>query len=806
MVKGTMNDLAQESSTVRGYCALCTAHCATIATVTNGEVIRLEADFDHPNGGVLCIKGKAAPELVYHPDRLNYPLKRTRPKSDPDPGWQRVSWDEALDDISERLMAIRASHGPQAVALAKGTTGGTSVSDSERWLARFLSTFGSPNWVSTTHVCNWHKDTGFSYTFGVDIPTPDIAHSNAFLLWGHNPSATSLILAHDIVAARKRGMKIVAVDPRRVGIAAQADLLLQVRPGTDGALALALIDVVIRQKLYDETFVRQWTNAAFLLRNDTGAALTEADIAAHGSRERLVVWDERSNKPLSYDPSSGTFESDEALPALAGDREIAGSDGHKLFCRPAFTALAALAARYHADASAAITSVPAEKVNAAAHLLAANRPLSMFMHNGVGQHTNATQTSRAIATLYALIGDIDREGGNVVFPKAPVAAVNGKDLLPKEMAAQRIGRERKPLGPPAKPGNCAAYDIFTAILEGRPYPVKALLNFGSNTVMSTGDSERAREAFRAVDFAVAAELFMTPTAALCDYVLPVTSFLEMANMTAGFTHRPQGKLHLQYRPTVVAPLAERRSDTWIIFELAKRVGLAAQFWNGDIDAAYEHELEPSGLSLSRLKAAPGGITVAGIPRYTKYAEVKDNGQPRGFNTPDKKVEIYSHTFAAHGYSALPEYVEPLISPLSRPDLAADYPLVLTNAKFTTYIHSQLRGLSSLRKAAPEPSADIHPDTAERYGIADRQWMIVESPRGAIRAKAKVTDAIAPGVVCCQHGWWQDCKELDLPGYESYGRSSANPSLLIGADVCDPISGSLPHRSYLCRVRAEYLTD
>ena len=806
MVKVTMNDLAQESSTVRGYCALCTAHCATIATVTNGEVIRLEADFDHPNGGVLCIKGKAAPELVYHPDRLNYPLKRTRPKNDPDPGWQRVGWDEALDDIAERLMAIRASHGPQAVALAKGTTGGTSVSDSERWLARFLSAFGSPNWVSTTHVCNWHKDTGFSYTFGVDIPTPDVAHSNAFLLWGHNPSATSLILAHDIVAARKRGMKIVAVDPRRVGIAAQADLLLQVRPGTDGALALAMIDVVIQEKLYDDEFVRRWTNASLLIRKDTGAALTEADVAAHGSPERLVVWDERSDKPAIYDPASGTFESDDARPALAGDREIAGSDGHKLFCRPAFAALAELASRYRADASAAITSVPAEKVNAAAHLLAANRPLSMFMHNGVGQHTNATQTSRAIATLYALIGDIDREGGNVVFPKAPVAAVNGKDLLPKEMAAQRIGRERKPLGPPAKPGNCAAYDIFTAILEDRPYPVKALLNFGSNTVMSTGDSERAREAFRAVDFAVAAELFMTPTAALCDYVLPVTSFLEMANMAAGFTHRPQGKLHLQYRPTVVAPLAERRSDTWIIFELAKRVGLADQFWNGDVEAAYDHELQPSGISLTQLKAAPGGITVAAKPRYTKYAEVKDNGNPRGFNTPDKKVEIYSHAFASHGYPALPEYVEPLISPLSRPDIAADYPLVLTNAKFTTYIHSQLRGLSSLRKAAPEPSADIHPDTAERYGIADKQWMIVESPRGAIRAKAKVTDAIAPGVVCCQHGWWQDCKELDLPGYESYGRSSANPSLLIGSDVCDPISGSLPHRSYLCRVRVENLTD
>lgn len=801
-----MTDLAQPSSTARGYCALCTAHCATVATVTDGIVVRLDADFDHPNGGVLCIKGKAAPELVYHPDRLNYPLKRTRPKSDPDPGWQRVSWDEALDDIAHRLNAIRASHGARAVALAKGTTGGTSISDSERFLSRFLNAFGSPNWVSTTHVCNWHKDTGFSYTFGVEIPTPDVARSNAFLLWGHNPSSTSLILAHDIVAARKRGMKIVAVDPRRVGIAGQADVLLQVRPGTDGALALAMIDAVIQEKLYDEVFVRQWTNGVFLLRAGTGAALTEADISTTGSAENFVVWDELSDKPVIYDTSIGSFESANVRPGLSGDREIAVNGGGKIRCRPAFAALAELAERYRADASAPITSVAAEKVNAAAHLLAANRPLSMFMHNGVGQHTNATQTSRAIATLYALFGDFDRPGGNVVFPKAPVAAVNGKDLLPQEIAAQRIGRERKPLGPPAKPGNCAAYDIFTAILEGRPYPVKALLNFGSNTIMSTGDSERARAAFRAVDFAVAAELFMTPTAELCDYVLPATSFLEMSNMAAGFTHRPKGKLHLQYRPAVVAALAERRSDTWIIFELAKRIDLGDRFWDGDVEAAYEYELEPSGISLSQLKAAPGGISVNAEPRYAKYAAANDDGKARGFNTPDKKVEIYSHTFAAHGYVPLPEYVEPLIGPRSRPDLAADYPLVLTNAKFTTYIHSQLRGLKSLRKAAPEPTADIHPDTAEHYGIANKQWMIIESPRGAMRAKAKITDAIGPGVICCQHGWWQECKELELPGYDSYDDGSANPSLLIGADSCDPISGSLPHRSYLCRVRAAALPD
>jgi len=785
---------------VRGFCALCTAHCATIATVTDGKVVRLEADPDHPNGGVFCLKGKAAPELVYHPERLNYPLKRTRPKGDPDPGWQRVSWEEALDDIAQRLSDIRERFGARAVALAKGTGGGTSVSDAERWLARFLNSFGSPNWTSTTHVCNWHKDTGFTYTFGVEIPTPDVTHSNAFLLWGHNPSATSLILAHDIVTARKHGMKIVAVDPRRVGIAAQADVLLQVRPGTDGALALAMIDVAITEKLFDESFLRQWTNGTLLVRRDNSAVLTESDLSAGGSESHYVAWDEIADAPLLYDSTSGSYERQATRLALGGERRVVTHDGREIICEPAFARLASLAAQFTPEVSTQITWVPAAKVRQAVQVLAANRPVSMFMHNGVGQHTNATQTSRAIATFYALFGDFDLPGGNVVFPKAPLNAVAGKEFLPKELALQRIGREHKPLGPPAKPGNCAAYDIFTAVLEDRPYPVKALLNFGSNTILSTGDSQRAREAFRALDFAVAAELFMTPTAELCDYVLPATSFLEMSNLSNDFKHRQQGRLHVQYRPAVVEPLAERRSDTWMVFELAKRLGLGETFWQGNIAAAYEHELAPTGISLTQVKASAGGITLSTAPRYQKFAAEDQSGNARGFNTPDKKVAVYSHSFAAHGFAPLPEYVEPMISPMSRPDIAEEYPLVLTNAKFTTYIHSQLRGLPSLRKAAPHPSADIHPETAARYGIADKAWMIIESPRGSIRAKAHVTDAIGPSVVCCQHGWWQECKSLELPGYDSYGAGSANPSLLIGSDIADPISGSLPHRSFLCRVK------
>ena len=785
---------------VRGYCALCTAHCATIATVENGRVTKLEPDHDHPNGGVMCVKGKAAPELVYNSDRLNYPLKRTRPKSDADPGWQRVSWEDALDDIARRLLSIREQDGAKALALGKGTKSGTSVDDVERWLGRFLYLYGSPNWVSTTHVCNWHKDTGFSFTFGTTIQTPDIAHSKSFLLWGHNPSSTSLILAHDIVAARQRGMKIVVVDPRRIGIGANADMLLQVRPGTDGALALALIHCLIEESWYDVEFVRRWTNGMFLLNTATGAVVSEADLSAAGSRTSFVVWDEAKNETVVYDPDSGAYARDNVRPALFGTRTLRSKDGNEIICQPVFERLGEIAAEFAPEKSAKITWVAAEQVWQTALMLAHNRPLSMYMWNGVGQHTNATQTSRAIASLYALLGDFDRRGGNVTFPKLPTNNVDGKEFLSKEAAALRIGREKKPLGPPASPGNCAAYDIFTAILDEQPYPIKAFLAFGCNPVMSNPDPRRAREALSKLDFAVALDLFMTPTAALCDYVLPATSFLEMSAITSAFEHRQLGKIHMQYRAAVVEPLHERRSDTWILFELAKRMGMSEQFFNGDIEAAYAYELAPTGITLEQLKNAPGGISRPVAPSFEKHATVKKDRTPRGFDTSSKRVELYCHKFAAAGYPAFPEYLEPAMSPVSRPDIADDFPLVLTNAKNTTFVHSQHRSVTSLRKSLPEPSADVHPETALRYGVKHKEWMTVETPCGAIKVKARLTTNIVPGAVCVQHGWWQGCNELELPGYNAYEKTGANAAMLIGADLADPISGSLPHRSYLCRVR------
>ncbi len=786
---------------VRGYCVLCTAHCATVATVEDGQVTRLDPDHDHPNGGAICVKGKAAPELVYNGERLNYPLRRTQPKGAEDPGWEKVGWDEALDDISARLLRIRERFGPEAIAMARGTASGTSTDDVNQWSARLLNRIGSPNSVSTTHVCNWHRDTVFSYTFGVSLPAPDVLHSGVCLLWGHNPSSTQLMLAQDVVTARKRGMKVVVVDPRRVGLGSQADVLLQVRPGTDGALALALVHAMIEESRYDEDFVREWTNGPFLLRADTGKALTEADISTGGAPNRYIIWDEVSSRVVVYDPRARAYCEEGVRPALLGIVNVTTRDGATVMCEPVFAALTRLASSYAPERSEDITRVPAQMVREAARVLSDNRPVSMFMWNGVGQHTNATQTSRAISILYALLGDIDAPGGNLILPMAPFSVVDGKEFLSAETAARCIGRAEKPLGPPATVGACAAHDIYTAILEDRPYPVRALINLGSNTVMSNGDPGRGREALCALELGVATELFMTPTAQLCDYVLPATSFLEMDHLVGGFRHRVDARSHIQYRRRVVEPLAQRRSDTSVVFELAKRMGFGDDFWDGNVEAAYSHQLEPTGMTLDELREHTGGVTLESLRCYRKYAELDEESRRRGFNNPSGKVEIYSHRLAQHGFPPLPEYEEPALSPTSRPDLAAEFPLVLTNAKITTFIHSQHRALSSLRKAAPEPSAELHPVTARECGIEHMQWMIVESPKGAVKVRANVTPRIIPGVVCVQHGWWQPCPELGLTGYDPFSEFGANPNGLVDSEYRDPISGSLPHRSFLCRVRS-----
>jgi anaerobic selenocysteine-containing dehydrogenase len=785
---------------IQGYCALCVSRCGSIAVIEDGRFVALEPDPSHPTGKALCAKGRAAPELVYHTERLLYPLKRTRPKGDPDPGWQRISWDEALDLTAAGLRSIAEEYGPESVVFSVVSPSTSASDDSTIWIERLMNAFGSPNLCSSMELCAWGRYLATQYTFGAGVPgayLPDLENAGCILLWGYNPNHARLVHATATMEALKRGARLIVVDPRRTGVAKKADYWLQVRPGTDGALALGLAGVMIERGWYDREFIRDWTNGPLLVRADNGRLLTHSDLSAKGSPQKYVAWSETENRPIIYDPVSGGYEGKDAKPSLFGAYAIDTLQG-EVACRPAFDLTAELCRKYPPEQVEAICGVEAQQVEGAARMLWEARPVAYYAWSGVEMQSNATQIARAIAQLYTLTGSFDARGGNVSFAAAPTSNVTGRELLPPGQGEKALGLAARPLGP-SRWGHVTSDELYRGILDLQPYGVHGLVGFGANLLLSHADGGRGREALAALDFYVHADLFMNPTAELADIVLPVASSFEREALKVGFEVSAKAQSWVQLRQRVVEPRGEARSDTQIVFDLAKRLGLGDHFWDGDIQAAYRYQLGPSGLSLDALREQPGGVRAKVETRYRKFAEQVD-AVPRGFRTPTRKIELYSQMMLEHGYPPLPEYEEPLIGPLSRPDLSEQYPLILTCAKNTLFCESQHRGLPSLRKKAMDPEVELHPQAAAERGITPGDWVRIETPQGSVRARARLDDALKPNVVCGQHGWWQSCTEVGAPGYDPFSAEGANLNLIIGNEAIDPISGSVPHRAYLCQIR------
>jgi anaerobic selenocysteine-containing dehydrogenase len=789
------------SQRIPGYCGLCISRCGAIAVVEDGRFVALEPDPSHPTGKALCAKGRAAPELVYHSDRLLYPMKRTRPKGDPDPGWQRISWDEALDLTAARLRGIAEEDGPESVVFSAASPSTSALDDAVIWIQRLMNAFGSPNLCVSMELCGWGRHLATQYTFGAPVPgayMPDLEQAGCIVFWGYNPHVARLAHAVATTEALKRGARLIVVDPRRVGPANKADIWLRVRPGTDAALALGIAHVMIEHGWYDRDFIRDWTNGPLLVRTDNGRLLTQRDLDAQGSAQQYVAWSEALGRPIAYEPATGGYEGDHPAPALGGTFTVETVQG-RVVCRPVFDLMADHCRRYAPEQVEAICGIERNQIEAAARMLWEARPVAYYAWSGVEMQTGSTQIARAIAQLYTLTGSLDSPGGNVLFPAVPNVNVGGMELMAPEQRARTLGLPERPLGP-SRWQFVTTDEVYRAILEQRPYPVRGLVGFGANLLMAHADSQRGREALADLEFYVHADLFMSPTAEMADIVLPVGSAFETEALKIGFEVSAEAQSLVQLRPRVVEPRGESRSDTEIIFDLAYRLGLGGHFWDRDIAAAYRARLQPSGVSLETLREHPSGIRVPLQTHYRKFAEPQQDGLARGFATPTRKIELYSETLLQHGYPPLPEYEEPLVGPKSRPDLTERYPLILTCAKHTLFCETQHRALPSLRRLARDPEVEVHPSAAEERGISPGDWVHIVTPRGSVRARAKLNDTLEPHVVCGQHGWWQACADLGLPGYDPFGPDGANFNLIIGNEAIDPVSGSVPHRAYLCQIR------
>jgi thiosulfate reductase / polysulfide reductase chain A len=699
---------APDRTILKSVCRSCHGGCGVNLHVEDGRLVKVEGDRTSPlNRGRLCPIGTSTLDLVYHPDRLKYPMRRTGARGEGK--WERISWDEALDEIARRLQAIKDEHGAQAIALGTGT-GRHHI----RWVSRFGHALGTPNWCEPGFAQCFHPRINTTIlTFG-DLPVNDFTSGTkpeCIVYWGHNPmnsgpDGETRFVVRDSLAGKP---KTIVVDPRRTELAKNADLWLQLRPGTDDALALAMLHTIIEEKLYDAAFVSEWT---------------------HG-----------------------------------------------------FEALAERVKRYSPEWAAPITWVPAEKIRAAARLYAATKPSMMEWGCAIEHTPNTIQTVRAISMLPALTGNIDVPGGWVFGMKGLGRFPSLIENLTPEMNAKRLGADRFKMlsGEGADLPAAHIPTLLSAMRDGVPYPVKAFLVFGNNTLTTFGNAKEAYEALMKLDLLVVADLFMTPTCELADIVLPAASWPELDQLAALPTIA--GNVVLAQRKAV--RVGECKADEEIFIELARKMKLPVG--TEDLDVVLGDQLARGcGMPLDELRER-GFLDLP--MRFHKYKD-------KGFKTPTGKLELYATRLEAMGYDPLPYYEEPPESPLSTPDVAKDFPLVLTSgARIPFFFNSEHRQIRALRRAYPNPIMEVHPDTAASLGIKHGEWVWIETLRGRIQQKARVTAGIDPRVVHVEHGWWFP----EDPGPEhGVWRSNANVLTRNGPPY-DPAMGTYHLRGLLCRV-------
>lgn len=273
----------------------------------------------------------------------------------------------------------------------------SAIVDSVDWIRRLQRSYGSPNFVASMELCGWGRYLASLYTYGASVPgqfMPDLDRAGCILFWGYNPLVSRLAHATATRAALRRGAKLVVVDPRRAGLAGRADPWLQVRPGTDAALALAIMNVMIERGWYDDPFVRRWTSAPLLVRADTGRFLRASDLAPSGDSGHYVAWDRVAGRPVVVDPAArGTdIEGHDRL-SLVGTVQVPTAGGAA--CQPAFGLIAEQCSSTSPAIAEEITGVPAAEIERTAQVLWDHRPVAFYTWSGLEQHNDTTQIIRA---------------------------------------------------------------------------------------------------------------------------------------------------------------------------------------------------------------------------------------------------------------------------------------------------------------------------------------------------------------------------------------------------------------------------
>ncbi len=698
----------------KAACRGCHGGCMHIVSVEDGKVVKVRPDPDGPlNQGRACVKGMSIIEQMYHPDRLLTPKKRIGPKGSGK--WKDITWDQAYDEIAGKLTKLRETYGPECISIISGT-GRHHLA--QFW--RFGNVLNTPNATSSGaliclgprknagELCSGHF-AGVDY-YGETKPA-------GILVWGANPAISGADgeLQFHIKDAVKAGIPLIVIDPKPNELTKEAKLWLPLRPGTDGALALGLLHIIIEEKLYDKEFVEQYTYG----------------------------FEELRQRCKKFPPGK----------------------------------------------VAEITCLPMEKILECARLLASIHPLSMEWGCAIEQSTNAIQTCRAIFMIPALLGNYDIPGGFVESMEIAPTADLLFDRLSPEVAKKGIFGDY-PLNDGTLSPKLFAHPWLTldAMKTEKPYKIRGLISCANNTLISVPDSLHSDECLKALDFFVYMDFFMTPTAELADIVLPAALWPEVDSIFCMPEFGDVAALCMQK----CVQVGKCKSDEEFMMELCKRMGL-------DYGAQTQEEiLEDILVEMGRRRPEYAGMT---FDEFKKLGWVTpqrqyENYKKRGFDTETGKFELFSSRLQRGGCDPLPDWQEVPESPVSRPDLLPEYPLILTTGSRTQpYFISNNRQIKSLRKLHPFPLVSMSPETGKKYGISQGDWVFIETQRGKITQKAKFLPDMPENVVSCEMGWW-----YPEAGAPEYGWRESNVNILtVGQPPCDDIGGAYQLRALLCRI-------
>jgi anaerobic selenocysteine-containing dehydrogenase len=624
-------------------------YCGMVVEIEDDRVIAIHGDRENPDSrGFLCLRGRAAGEIVDNPGRVLAP--RMRDRRDPD-AWRDTSWDEALDRVAA---AIREA-GPAATAVWIGH--GVAVNGVVKQLSQRFANLAGTQWWQPAIVCWGLGGLGFNLTGVTEVNAMDdmAEHADLVLLWGAN-LASQPNTAPRLVAARKRGATVIAIDVRDTEAFAHADETFRVRPGTDAALALAMMHVIVGEGLHD---------AAFVARHTAGFD----ELAAHV-------------RPCTPEWAEGE------------------------------------------------TGIPAERIRGLARTYAGTRQ-AMILAGGSSMHKsgNGWQAARAISCLPALTGSLGFPGAGM----GPRHAAQSHGMGMGSVVPPRT----EPLGDREVVSEMSS--IADALARG---DIRVLVLLGTNMLSSFANSAELERSLAGLDLVVSFDLFMQETARLCsDVVLPGTSWLE----ETGFK-TTNGNLYLMDR--ALAPRGHARPGWWLLDQLARRLGVEGFFpWtsiDGALDEMFDHD-------------ATRHARVADLRAGTQHValDVSPVGHPDlRFPTPSGRVEFVSSRAVELGLPALPVY-EPRGESHAGSAGAARHPLVLTQGRTLTHFHGFYdhgRALPSLAKADPGPRLWISPADAAARGLADGDPIRIANDRGAMAARAHVTDRVPAGVVWMRDGW------------------------------------------------------